>query len=371
MYTTMSPNIIPYPVPRDSGEEFTKDLFKIAAAYGIKDLHFKTDPDTGLKAVVAIHSTRRGSALGGTRCLYYPTAHHGLEDAIRLARGMSYKSAFAGLPYGGGKGVLLRPKNIENRDAYFECYGEFINSLNGRFITAVDVGTRVSDMDIIGRKTKYVLSTSADTGDPSLHTAKGVLNAIKAAVKVKLGRSDLEDILVAIQGIGKVGFHLARLLHSNGAKLAVTDFDHYLVQRCIDELGAVPVTPEGILSYQCDVFAPCALGGIFNENTTHRIKAKIICGAANNQLANDNNGDLLQQKNIFYVPDYVVNSGGLIHVIYGPGRETNDRISSIYDSVCNIYQRSITTGEPYHRVANSISEQILSGSRQVAANTEV
>lgn len=166
MFTTMSPNVIPYPVPRDSGEEFTKDIFHIAEAYGMEDVRFKVDPATGIKAIVAIHSTRRGSALGGTRCLYYPTAHHGLEDAIRLARGMSYKSAFAGLPYGGGKGVLLRPKNIKDRDAYFECYGQFIGSLNGRFITAVDVGTKVSDMDIISRKTKYVLSTSADTGDP-------------------------------------------------------------------------------------------------------------------------------------------------------------------------------------------------------------
>ncbi len=371
MYTTMSPNVIPYPVPRDSGEEFTKDIFHIAEAYGMEDLHFKVDPATGLKAIVAIHSTRRGSALGGTRCLYYPTAHHGLEDAIRLARGMSYKSAFAGLPYGGGKGVLLRPKNIKDRDAYFECYGQFINSLNGRFITAVDVGTKVSDMDIINRKTKYVLSTSADTGDPSLHTAKGVLNAIKAAVKVKLNRSDLDGILVAIQGTGKVGYHLARLLRTNGAKLAVTDIDHSLEQRCVDELGAVTIPPEGILSYECDVFAPCALGGIFNESTTHRIKAKIICGAANNQLANDKHGDLLHRKDIFYVPDYVVNAGGLIHVIYGTGHESDDRISSIYDSVCNIYQRSIATGEPCHRVANSISEQILSSSRQVAAYMEV
>ena len=367
MYTTMSPNVFPYPVPREIEDHSKLGIFEHAVVHGMEDLHFKIDPASGLKAIIAIHSTRKGSALGGTRCLKYPSEHHALEDAMRLAKGMSYKSAYAGLPYGGGKAVLLRPDKIIDPDAYFECYGEFIDSFNGRFITAVDVGTKVSDMDIIVRKTKFVLSTSADSGDPSLHTAMGVLNAIKAAVKVKLDRSDLEDTLVAIQGIGKVGLHLARLLHENGVKLAISDIDQEAVQRCADEFGAIQIDPAKIIDFECDVLSPCALGCIINDETIHRIKAKIICGAANNQLAEDEHGDILNRKNIFYVPDYVVNAGGLIHVIYGTSIETDKRIDAIYDSVCHIYQKSLTDHQPCHRVANKIAEQILSGSRQVVA----
>ena len=368
MQISTVPHVIPYPIPGDTGDNFKQSIFKSAAAYGMDDLHFKADPASGLKAIIAIHSTHRGTALGGTRCLNYPSEQHALEDAMRLARGMSYKSAFAGLPYGGGKGVLLRPNNIADRDAYFESYGEFINSLNGRFITAVDVGTRVSDMDIIVRKTKHVLSTSTNSGDPSLHTAKGVFNAIKAAVKVKLHRNDLDGILVAVQGVGKVGFPLARMLYANGAKLAVSDLSNERVQRCIDELSAIQIEPDKIIDYDCDVFSPCALGSSINDDTVHRIRAKIVCGAANNQLAEDEHGDLLHRKNIFYVPDYIVNAGGVIHVIYGSKSETDDRISAIYESVCNIYHRSMATREPCHRVANRIAEQILAGSRQVAAH---
>lgn len=368
MYTAMSPNTFPYPVPRDIEGHTKLGIFDHAAAHGMEDLHFKVDPASGLKAIIAIHSTRKGSALGGTRCLKYPSEQHALEDAMRLAKGMSYKSAYAGLPYGGGKAVLLRPDKIVDPDAYFECYGEFINSLNGRFITAVDVGTKVSDMDIIVRKTQFVLSTSADSGDPSLHTALGVLNAIKAAVKVKLDRSDLEGTLVAIQGIGKVGLHLARLLHENGAKLVISDINQLAVQRCADDLGAIAIDSAKIIDFECDVLSPCALGSIINDNTVQRIKAKIICGAANNQLAEDEHGDILNQKKIFYVPDYVVNAGGLIHVIYGTSIETDKRIDAIYDSVCHIYQQSLTDKQPCHRVANKIAEQILSGSRQVVAH---
>ena len=368
MYTAMSPNTFPYPVPREIEDHSKLGIFEHAAAHGMEDLHFKVDPASGLKAIIAIHSTRKGSALGGTRCLSYSSEYHAMEDAMRLARGMSYKSAFAGLPYGGGKGVLLRPEKITNRDAYFESYGEFINSLNGRFITAVDVGTKVSDMDIIERKTKFVLSTSADSGDPSLHTALGVLNAIKAAINVKLDRSDLEGVLVAIQGIGKVGLHLARLLHENGAKLAVSDINQDVVNRIVDELGALPIDPAKIIDFECDVLSPCALGNIINDETVHRIRANIICGAANNQLAEDEHGDVLFRKNIFYVPDYVVNAGGLIHVIYGTSIETDKRIAAIYDSVFHIYQQSLTDKQPCHRVANNIAEQILSGSRQVVVH---
>ena len=305
-------------------------IFDQLTERGHERICFHHDPATGLKAIIAIHSTQKGSALGGTRCLPYPTEYEALEDAMRLAKAMSYKSAFAGLPYGGGKGVLLCTDKISERKAYFESYGEFVETLNGRFITAVDVGTKVSDMDIIVHKTQFVLSTSESTGDPSLHTAQGVFNAIKAAVQVKLNKPDLAGVLIAIQGVGKVGFHLARLLHKNRAKLAISDINNTAVQRCVDELGAMPIDPEQITAFTCDVLSPCALGNSINDQTVQDVQAKIICGAANNQLANEEQGDVLYQNNIFYVPDYIVNAGGLIHVIYGTSAETDKRIAAIY-----------------------------------------
>ncbi len=361
MYTSTSQKVLPYPVPKETNNQPKLGVFDYASVHDIQDLHFKMDPASGLKAIIAIHRTHKGAALGGTRCLTYTCEHKALEDVMRLAKGMSYKSAFAGLPYGGGKGVLLRPEKISDPEAYFESYGEFVESFNGRFITAVDVGTKVTDMDIISRKTQHVLSTSEGSGDPSEYTAVGVLNAIKAAVKVKLDRSNLEGCLIAIQGIGKVGYHLAKLLHGHGAKLFVSDINQELMQRCADEMGAMPIEPAKIMGFECDVLSPCALGGGLNDVTLPRINSKIICGSANNQLAEDRHGDMLDEKGIFYVPDYVVNSGGLIQVIYGDSEETHKRIDGIHDSVCRIYGQSLIDGQPCHRVANKIAEQILSG----------
>ncbi len=357
---------IPTLKSRDEGPEI--GIFDRALSLGLEEFHFKIDPISGLRAIVAIHSTRRGPALGGTRCLSYPTENQAIIDAMRLAQGMSYKSAIADLPYGGGKAVLIRPEKITNRDAYFEGYGDFVESLKGRYITAVDVGTTVDDMDIIARKTDYVLSTSSGFGDPSFHTAQGVLRGILAAVKARLNRDDLENIRVAIQGVGKVGGCLAYLLHQQGADLAVSDLNDEAVQRCVDEFCAKPVDSGKIIDRDCDVLSPCALGGVINADTVNRIKADIICGAANNQLAADLYGDILYRSNIFYVPDYVVNVGGLIHVVYGSGVDTDTRIRSIYDSVTDIYQRSIASQSSGHRVANHIAEQILSDPNRIVAD---
>ena len=364
----MTSNISCIPVLREMDENPNSDIFDRASSFGVEECHFKIDPISGLRAIIAIHSTRRGPALGGTRCLFYPTENHAIVDAMRLARSMSYKSAFADLPYGGGKAVLIRPEKTANRDAYFESYGDFIESLNGHYITAVDVGTTVDDMDIIVRRTRHVLSTSAGSGDPSLHTAQGVLRGILAAVKVRLNRDDLEDIRVGIQGVGKVGRCLVRLLHQQGVDLVVSDINDEAVQRCVDEFGAKPVDTEKMIEWDCDVLSPCALGGVVNADTINRIRANVICGAANNQLTADVYGDILHRNNIFYVPDYVVNAGGLIQVVYGSSVETDTRIRSIYDSVIDIYQRSKALQEPCHRVANHIAEQILSNSRRIVAH---
>jgi len=364
----MAANISCIPLLREQDDDLDGGIFNQALSVGLEEIHFRIDPMSGLKAIIAIHNTRRGPALGGTRCLSYPSEHHAVVDAMRLAQSMSYKSAFADLPFGGGKAVLIRPEEIASRDAYFECYGEFIDSLNGRYITAVDVGTTVDDMDIIGRRTRHVLSTSAGSGDPSFHTAQGVLHGILAAVKVDLQRDDLEAVRIAIQGVGKVGYSLARLLHRQGAELAVSDIDDEAVRRCVEDFGAEPIDAGKMIDHDCDVFSPCALGSVVNADTVNRIRANIICGAANNQLAEDFYGDVLYRNDIFYVPDYVVNAGGLIHVIYGSSVETETRIASIYDSVADIYQRSKVLKVPCHRVANHIAEQILSDSKRIAAD---
>ncbi len=357
MHTVRSSKIVSF-----TESSATNSIFGQADGLGGVDLHFRSDPRLGLRAIIAIHNTRLGRALGGTRCRRYLSEIQAIDDVMRLAQGMSYKSAFASLPYGGGKAVLIRPETLADREAYFEGFGEFVDSLNGHFVTAVDVGTDVSDMDVIARKTEFVMSTSANSGDPSLHTAQGVLNGILAAVYVRLKRHDLESVSVAIQGLGKVGLSLARLLHKRGANLLVNDLDRNLMQRCVDEFGATPVATNEIITKNCDVLAPCALGGIIDNRSLTSIRAKIICGSANNQLAQEQHGDWLFSKNIYYVPDYVVNAGGLIHLCFGSSTETEKRIAAIYDSVADLFERSQACHRPSHRIANELAEQRLSNS---------
>lgn len=347
----------------DTETQSSNDLFQLAEYHGLDEIHFKYDPTTGLKAIIAIHNTNRGPALGGTRSRSYQSTEQAIADVVRLARGMSYKSAFAKLPYGGGKAVLIKPRSIENPNAYFEAYGKFIDSLGGRFITAVDVGTSVEDMDMISNQSAHVLSTSATHGDPSFFTALGVYKAICAASQVKFKRKDLDGLQVAIQGVGKVGAHLASLLHKQGAKLWINDIDPIAVQHCAAKFDATPRDADEILNFKSDVYAPCALGGVLDESTINKVNTEVICGAANNQLATDECGDILHRRGIFYAPDYVVNVGGLTHVILGDTDELRRRIENIYDAVVDIYQRSVKTDQPAHRIANRIAEDILYASR--------
>jgi leucine dehydrogenase len=360
MFNAISHNVLQLPVSEKKTRYQSSSIFELASTFGLEDLHFKQDLATGLQAIVAIHNTSRGPALGGTRCMSYATESAAIVDVIRLAQGMSYKSAFAHMPYGGGKAVLIRPHQILNRDAYFESFGKFLNTLNGRFITAVDVGTGVDDMDRIAHCSPFVKCTSNHRGDPSGDTAKGVLNGIKAAIKVCLQHDDLHDVRIAIQGVGKVGTFLAELLHQEGAKLIVSDINHKSAEYCAQLFGAEIVSPEQIYSVHCDVFSPCALGGSLNANTMHLINARIICGSANNQLASISVGDSLHQKQIFLVPDYVVNVGGLIHIVIESNAEAQTKVSEIYDAVIDIYRRSQKNNIPSQRSAIQMVEQILS-----------
>lgn len=354
--------VMPAPTSIAHPDTGAMDVFQEASALGFGDIHIKVDPDCGLHAIIAIHSTRLGPALGGCRCIPYVSTEAALLDAMRLARGMTYKAAISGLPQGGGKGVFIRPPEICEREAYFESFGRFVDSLGGRYITAVDSGTSPADMDIIARCTPHVACTSASkagTGDPSPHTALGVRRGIEAAVMCKLGRDTLEGVHIAVQGLGHVGYALARELHALGARLTVCDVDETVTRRAIDELAATAVAPDRIYDVPCDVFAPCALGAVINDRTLPRLAARIVAGAANNQLAELRHGDRLHERGILYAPDYVINAGGIMQIALRDEATLQAKLFGIYDTLTEIFRRSAREDTPPQRMADGMVEDIL------------
>lgn len=339
-------------------------FLEYAARLGAGELHFRVDPRLDLYAIVAIHSTRLGPALGGCRCVPYGSVEEATRDAIRLARGMSYKAALAGLALGGGKAVLIRPEAIPDRTAYFEAFGAFVEDLGGRYITSVDSGTGVEDMDLIANRTRHVTATSVEkggSGNPSPSTALGVYRGIEAAARWKLRRSSLEGLHVAIQGVGHVGYVLARLLHGAGATLTVSDHNPELCDLCADEFRARIEAPESICQVAADVFSPCALGGILNAKTIPRLRAPVVAGSANNQLATPEDGERLYRAGILYAPDYVINAGGLIHVALGSGPEARARIEAIGNRLGEIFALAGREQKQPEKVADSLAESILQG----------
>lgn len=335
-------------------------LMRYAEFLGFGEIHTKIDDKTGLKAIVAIHNLNRGPAIGGARMIAYKTIDKAVEDALRLGYMMSYKAAINNLPHGGAKAVLIKPKVIKDREAYFEKFGEFINDLGGRYITAVDSGTSPVEMDIIARRTPYVTCTTKLGGDsdPSPLTALGVRRAIEAAVKFKLGKDSLEGLRIAIQGAGHVGYWLAKELKDRGAEIMIADINLKALQRCIDEIGVTVCHPEEIYSVSSDVFAPCALGAVLNLENIKRLNTKIVAGSANNQLAHHHYGALLHERGILYAPDFLINAGGLIHVavIYDHGdmKKSLEQINNIYNTVYDIFERS----QFENRATNEIAENI-------------
>jgi leucine dehydrogenase len=340
-----------------------EDLFAYAERMKFGDIHLKIDCATGLKAIIALHSTKNGPALGGCRWLPYATTGDALLDAMRLARGMSYKSALLGIPHGGGKAVLLRPPVIKDREAYFKSYAEFVNQMNGRYITAVDSGTTNDDMDIIYKHTPYVASGSHFHGSPSPSTAVGVFNGIKAAVEFKLGKTSLEGIHVAIQGVGEVGHPLAKLLHEAGAVLTVADMKTEATESCAKEFGAKVVSINEIVFTACDVFAPCALGAVINDVTISKLQTAIIAGSANNQLARSQHGVMLHERGILYAPDYVINAGGLVYAASKYAHLEGDvitfKLGHIYDTLLEIFERSARENIPPSKIADTIAQERL------------
>lgn len=340
-------------------------LMRYADFLGYGDLHTKIDKQTGLKAFVAIHNLKRGPAIGGCRMAIYDSMDKAVEDVLRLGYMMSYKAAINNLPHGGAKAVIIRPKVIRDREAFFEKFGDFVHELGGRYITAVDSGTSPEEMDIIARRTPYVTCTthSGSSGDPSPLTALGVGRAIEAAVKFKLGRDSLDGINVAIQGAGHVGYNLAKYLTNLGARITIADFNVKSVQKCIDDFGAKACPPDEIYDLPVDVFAPCALGAILNHKTIHRLKAKIVAGAANNQLSHAHYATLLHELGILYAPDFLINAGGLIHVavVYDKGdmARSIEQIKDIYNTVYGIFERSQSENRSTHDIAVEIARERL------------
>lgn len=340
------------------------DFLDYALAHGFGDLHFKVDPETGMKALIAIHNTKLGPALGGCRFIEYPNTLAAIKDAMRLARGMSFKAASVNLPLGGGKSVIIKPKTEFNRSAYMHQFGKFVNELNGRYITALDSGTVLSDMDIIAEHTPHVASLSKYDGDPSPYTAKGILRGIEAAVAFKLGKDSLNGLHIAIQGLGHVGYLVAQLLHERGATLTVADISSDTVARAVKELGAKSVSTDVIHKVPCDVFAPCALGAILNDLTIQQLQTTIIAGAANNQLAHSYHGKKLHEKGILFAIDYVINAGGLIYAaskyLHTPDEQVIKQIDGIYHTLTEIFKRSAKDNLPTNEIADTLAQEKLS-----------
>jgi leucine dehydrogenase len=339
------------------------DFLEYALTHGFGDIHFKVDEKTGMKAIVAIHSTKLGPALGGCRFIEYPNTQAAIKDALRLARGMSYKAASVNLPLGGGKSVIIKPKGTFDRTQYMKSFGQFVHDLNGRYITALDSGTELSDMDTISTITPYVASLSKYNGDPSPYTAKGILRGIQAACTFKLKKESLKGVHVAIQGLGHVGFHLASLLHEAGARLTVSDINQDRVNKAVHELGATAVANHQIHKIACDVYAPCAMGAVVNDTTLNEFQTSIIAGAANNQLANSYHGKRLHEKGILYATDYVINSGGLIFAaskyLNTPEHEMATRIEEIYIALMEIFTRSAKDNIPPSDIADTLAQEKL------------
>jgi len=342
------------------------NLFEHLEKYRYGEVHVRRDAESGLAAIVAIHDSRLGPALGGSRFIPYAHEELALVDALRLARGMTYKAAITGLPHGGGKSVIIRPGRAFDRTALFTEFGRFIENLGGRYITAEDSGTSVADMEIVRTQTRHVTGLppkDGGGGDPSPYTALGVRRGIEACVKHALGRSSLDGVRISIQGVGHVGYYLAKELHTLGARLTVSDIDSARTSRVREEFGATVVPNEQIFGQEVDVFAPCALGAVLDDGTIPQIRAKIIAGAANNQLAEPRHGDALQARGIVYGPDYAINAGGLVNVAQEYAgydeKASHAKVLRIYDTILEIVERAQSTGVSSDKVADQIVEEKL------------
>jgi len=330
---------------------------------------FCSDPASGLQAIIAIHNTNRGAALGGCRMWPYVSQQEALQDVLRLSRGMTYKSALAGLDLGGGKSVIIGNPQTDKSGQLLRAMGRFLNLLEGAYIAAEDSGTSVADLKVMAEETPFVAGITEKTtiaggvrdGDPSPSTASGVFLGLQAAVKHRFKRDNLEGLRVAVQGLGNVGYRLAGQLSQAGVKLWVSDINPKRVQAAVEQLGATAVEPKEIFSQRVDIFAPCALGAAINDQTLPLIQASIVAGAANNQLAEERHGLELMQRGILYAPDYVINAGGIIDIACERNgcddRQLNQQLAGIYATLLDIFARSDHDQLPTNIIADRMAEE--------------
>jgi leucine dehydrogenase len=359
-------NLIPIAVGMNSsvfGSDEMPAIWDLPDFDSHEAVHVFDDRATGLKAVIAVHSTHLGPAAGGTRFWHYADSQAAITDALRLSRGMSYKNAMAGLSAGGGKAVILaNPQRAKPQDL-LEAFARAVDSLGGKYITAQDVGISEADMVAVSKVTPHVAGLPGQGGDPGPYTARGVFLGVKAAVKHVLGTDDLHGVHVAIQGVGSVGGGLARYLAAGGAKLSLADVDAQRAAALARELGAQNVAADAIMTLEADVFSPCALGAVLTESSVAALKVRAVAGGANNQLATGAEGRMLADRGILYAPDYVINAGGIINVLRqienADDAEINRRVDAIAGRLAAIWNESDSTGKTPAEVADNMAQKLI------------
>lgn len=349
------------------------EIFKYMEDYDYEQLVFCHDSVSGLKAIIAIHDTTLGPALGGTRMWTYSTEEEAIIDALRLARGMTYKNAAMGLNLGGGKTVIIGNPKKDKSEELFRAFGRYVQSLGGRYITAEDVGITVDDMEIVKQETDYVVGLRGKSGDPSPVTAYGVYHGMKACAREVYGNESLRGKVIAVQGLGHVGSALCKFLYDEGARLIVTDIFEENVKNVVKEFAAEYVEPDKIYEIKCNIFSPCALGAVINDITIPKLKCDIIAGCANNQLKEPKHGDILMQKGILYAPDYVINGGGVINVAEElTGCYERERalakVSKIYDKILKVIEISKRENIPTYIAADRMAEERIEKIGKIRSN---
>jgi leucine dehydrogenase len=321
--------------------------------------------DGDYHGLIAIHSTVLGPAIGGTRFWHYANDEAAIKDLLRLARGMTYKNALAGVPFGGGKSIIERHDQPFDREQLFRAHGRFVETFGGRYVTAEDVGTSPADMEFVRMETNHAAGLLGKSGDPSPVTARGVFRALQGAAKHRWGSDDVTGKTVALQGCGHVGYHLASNLRQAGARLIASDVDAEKVERVVKEFGAVAVAPDEIYGSAADIFAPCALGGIINDQTIPQFKVEVIAGAANNQLLEQRHGDDIHRLGLLYAPDYAANSGGVINgcreLLGWEASQSAAKVDEIYDTLLDIFRVAEKEGIPTYQAADRLAERRLKG----------
>ena len=325
------------------------------------------EPEAGYRGVIAVHSTALGPAVGGTRFWNYATETEAVTDALRLARGMTYKNALAGIPFGGGKSIIIGDNRTREREPIYRAHGRFVETLGGSYITAEDVGTGPADVALMSIETRHIAGLLERSGDPSPVTARGVFRAIQASAKWRWGADELRGRRVTLQGCGSVGRHLARELTEAGASLLVSDTDEEKVARVVSECGAEAVAPEEIFDADADIFAPCAMGGVLNDETIPRLRVEVVAGAANNQLLEPRHGDALAERSILYAPDYAANAGGIINgcreLLGWDAAHALAKVEELYDTLLRIYALAKSEGVHPYVAADRLAEQRLREAR--------